>query len=70
MVNGIKLVYNKSYEKMVIDELKKRASQEVPIKRIGEPFEIGSVIAFLASPAGSYISGVNLPVDGGKTRAM
>ena len=53
-----------------VEQLKDNARKDVPLKRIGEPNEIGNVIAFLASPAGSYVSGVNLPVDGGKTRAM
>ena len=29
--------------------------------------EIGAVVAFLATPSASYVSGVNLPVDGGRT---
>jgi NAD(P)-dependent dehydrogenase (short-subunit alcohol dehydrogenase family) len=40
---------------------------QVPAKRIGTPEEIASAIAFLASPAASYINGVALPVDGGRT---
>ncbi|MGI9597562.1 MAG: SDR family oxidoreductase, partial [Acidimicrobiales bacterium] len=39
----------------------------VPLGRFAEPREIAHAIAFLASPASSFISGVALPVDGGVT---
>ena len=42
----------------------------VPLARIGEPREMAEAIAFLASPAASYISGINLPVDGGRTQSL
>jgi len=37
-----------------------------PLKRIGSPDEIASVIAFLASDAASYITGETIYVDGGR----
>jgi NAD(P)-dependent dehydrogenase (short-subunit alcohol dehydrogenase family) len=42
---------------------------EVPLGRIGEPGELGDVVAFLASPRASYVSGATLAVDGGATRS-
>jgi len=39
--------------------------QHVPMKRPAEPSELIGPIAFLASPAASYVTGVVLPVDGG-----
>ena len=38
----------------------------LPIKRLGEPVEIAQAVAFLASPAGDYITGSTLVIDGGK----
>lgn len=42
----------------------------VPAKRFAEPAEVGAAIAFLATPAAAYINGINLPVDGGRTRSL
>jgi 3(or 17)beta-hydroxysteroid dehydrogenase len=39
--------------------------QHVALKRLGEPAELASAIAFLASDEASFITGVDLPVDGG-----
>jgi 3-oxoacyl-[acyl-carrier protein] reductase len=52
------------------DEAKLKMIEEVPAGRISEPHEVAAAIAFLASPAASYINGVNLPVDGGRTGSM
>ena len=42
----------------------------VPLRRFAEASEIAGVIAFLASPAGGYINGINVPVDGGRTLSL
>ncbi|RMH21954.1 MAG: SDR family oxidoreductase [Acidobacteria bacterium] len=42
----------------------------VPAGRIGRPEELGWVVAFLASPAASYVRGVSLPVDGGRLQSI
>ena len=44
--------------------------QSVPLRRFGLPVETAAAIVFLASPAAAYISGVNLPVDGGRTSCL
>ena len=43
----------------------KRTVSAAPLRRIGEPNEIGSVIAFLASPASSFMTGTVVIADGG-----
>lgn len=42
----------------------------IPARRFGTPQEIGRVIAFLASPWAAYVTGINLPVDGGRTACL
>jgi 7-alpha-hydroxysteroid dehydrogenase len=47
------------------DELRIAMEEATPLRRIGDPQEIAAAIVFLASPAGSYITGRILEVDGG-----
>lgn len=49
------------------EEIFDEMAAEIPMGRIGEPYEVAAAVAFLASPAASYINGINIPVDGGRT---
>lgn len=49
-----------------------RADMEskVPIKRIGDPKEYGYLVAFLASDQAAYITGTQIPIDGGLLKSL
>lgn len=47
------------------DDFAKNAIAAVPLKRFGKPEEIATAVAFLASQEASYITGIELSVDGG-----
>jgi 3-oxoacyl-[acyl-carrier protein] reductase len=44
--------------------------RELPFGRFGRPEEVGAVVAFLASPCSSWISGASVPVDGCQSRSL
>ncbi len=52
------------------EDIFKRMAATIPAGRLGEPAEFGAAVAFLCSPAASYINGVNLLVDGGRTGSL
>jgi 3-oxoacyl-[acyl-carrier protein] reductase len=52
------------------EEIARDMQAEIPMGRFAEPHEFGSAVAFLASPAAAYITGINLPVDGGRTGCL
>jgi 3-oxoacyl-[acyl-carrier protein] reductase len=58
--------------KMGISEAEVRATMEasVPAKRIGRPEEYANLVCFLASEQASYITGTNIPIDGGLLKSF
>lgn len=53
-----------------INEIGAAMKAEIPAGRFAEANEVGSAVAFLATPAASYINGINVPVDGGRTGCL
>ena len=55
----------KSFE--AVSEAMKNAS---PAKRFAQPEEVAAAIVFLTSERASFINGINVPVDGGRTKSL
>ncbi|HEV7347867.1 SDR family oxidoreductase [Telluribacter sp.] len=53
-----------------VDEVADHMESEIPVGRFAEPEEVAAAVAFLCSPAAASISGINIPVDGGKTGSL
>ena len=47
------------------EELNASFMHMIPLGRVGDPDEIGQLVAFLVSDASSYITGAQIPADGG-----
>jgi len=53
-----------------VDKVRRAMEDQVPMKRIGDPNEYGYLVAFLASDKASYITGTNIPIDGGLLKSL
>lgn len=62
----------KKAEQLGIDQSEVRADMEekVPVKRIGDPREYGYLATFLASDNAAYITGTQIPIDGGLLKSL
>jgi NAD(P)-dependent dehydrogenase (short-subunit alcohol dehydrogenase family) len=49
------------------EDVLRRLGDAIPLGHVGRPVDVAAAVAFLASDAASYITGVLLPVDGGNT---
>ncbi len=57
-------------EGTTFDQMSEIMKNYTPAKRFAKPEETASAIVFLASEAASYINGINVPVDGGRTKSL
>jgi 3-oxoacyl-[acyl-carrier protein] reductase len=55
---------------MTLEVLQGEGVRDIPLKRVGRPEEVASVLVFLASECSSYITGTCVAVDGGVTRGI
>jgi DNA polymerase III gamma/tau subunit len=53
-----------------IDEVASQMKKSVPMNRFGNSNEVANAVVFLSSIKASYINGINLPVDGGRTASL
>jgi 3-oxoacyl-[acyl-carrier protein] reductase len=53
-----------------LDEAMKQMLQDVPLGRYGQPEEVGSLVAYLASDKAAYINGAMITIDGGLIRSV
>jgi 3-oxoacyl-[acyl-carrier protein] reductase len=59
-----------STQRSTVEEITSALVANIPMRRLGEPAELGATVAFLASEAAGYITGVALAVDGGFVRSI
>lgn len=62
-MSAVKALSNR--ENISIEAAIEKRLAQVPLKRMGEPTELGNYVAFLCSPLADYISGTALNIDGG-----
>ena len=67
--------HERRYEKVKerygsLDEYYQTMSKDIPLKRFGQPDEVGDLVAFLVSDRAGYITGDAINIDGGTSGAV
>jgi NAD(P)-dependent dehydrogenase (short-subunit alcohol dehydrogenase family) len=47
-----------------------KVEQQIPLRRFGQSKEVGALVSFLFSPLAGYITGANIPIDGGVSAGL
>lgn len=68
----IQQLNHKKAEQLQIDaeQVRENMEEQVPMKRIGKPEEYGYLVTFLASDKAAYLTGSNIPLDGGLLKSL
>jgi 3-oxoacyl-[acyl-carrier protein] reductase len=65
------IIHNKAVKSgRTFDAVATAMKNASPAKRFAKPEEVASAIVFLASEKASFINGINVPVDGGRTKSL
>ncbi len=66
---AVALARARATEGQTAEEVMEEQARSIPLRRFGDPEEFARVAVFLSSPAASYVTGANVPVDGGIIQA-
>ena len=51
-------------------DYREKVEQQIPLRRFGQPEEVGALVNFLCSPLAGYMTGAYIPIDGGVSAGL
>ena len=61
---------NANKRSISVEAVTQAMKKDIPAGRFAKPFEIANAVTFLCSEQAQYVSGINPPVDGGRTKSL